>query len=101
MSSSLINSDGPICFILGTRPEIIKISPVVKECERRGLLFFVIHTGQHYSYHMDRGIFDDLNVPEPMYRLEVGSGSHGFQTARMLEEIETTLLREKPGVILI
>lgn len=90
-----------ICFILGTRPEIIKTSPVIKECEKRGLPFLVIHTGQHYSYEMDSLIFKDLYMPDPGYRLEVGSGSHGFQTAHMLEEIEATLVKEKPGVILV
>ena len=43
-----------IAIVLGTRPEIIKMSPIIRECEKRGLDYFVLHTGQHYSYNMDR-----------------------------------------------
>jgi UDP-N-acetylglucosamine 2-epimerase (non-hydrolysing) len=58
-----------IAVILGTRPEIIKMSPVIRELDRRGLDYFVLHTGQHYSYEMDRVFFDELRLPE-----EVQSG---------------------------
>ena len=59
--------------------------PIIKECERVGLDFFILHTGQHYSYNMDRIFFEQLALPEPEYNLDVGSGSHGVQTGRMLE----------------
>ena len=52
-----------IAVILGTRPEIIKMAPVIRECQRRGLDHFVIHTGQHYSYEMDRVFFEQLELP--------------------------------------
>ena len=50
-----------ISIILGTRPEIIKFSPIVRECDRLGLSYFIIHTGQHYSYTMDRVFSNNLS----------------------------------------
>lgn len=74
-----------IAIVLGTRPEIIKMSPIVRACERRGLDYYILHTGQHYSYEMDRAFFDDLELPEPRYNLEVGSGNDGAQTTEPSE----------------
>jgi len=51
-----------IAIILGTRPEIIKMSPVIRECEQRGMDYFILHTGQHYSYNMDRVFFEQLKA---------------------------------------
>ncbi len=62
-------------IILGTRPEIIKMSPVIREFERRGMEYFILHTGQHYSYNMDRVFFEQLKLPEAKYNLEAGSGT--------------------------
>jgi len=56
-----------IRIIPGTRPEIIKMSPVVRACERRGADYFAIHTGQHYSYGMDRVFFEQLGLPDAKY----------------------------------
>ena len=92
------------CIILGTRPEIIKMSPVVRACERQeGSDWFVLHTGQHYSYGMDRVFFEQLGLPDARYNLDVGSGSgrHGEQTAEMLAGIERILIAEKPDVVLV
>jgi UDP-N-acetylglucosamine 2-epimerase (non-hydrolysing) len=91
----------PISIILGTRPEIIKMSPVIRKCEQEGLDFFILHTGQHYSYNMDRIFFEKLHLPEPLFNLEIGSGSHGEQTGRMIIEIEKILAKEAPDVVLV
>jgi UDP-N-acetylglucosamine 2-epimerase (non-hydrolysing) len=88
-------------IILGTRPEIIKMSPVIRELERQELDYFILHTGQHYSYSMDRLFFEELDLPEPKYNLDVGSGTHAEETAKMLIGVETVLLEEKPDVILV
>ncbi len=88
-------------IILGTRPEIIKMSPVIRECERRGMDYFILHTGQHYSYNMDRVFFEQLKLPEAKYNLEAGSGAHGEQTGKMLTGIEKVLMEEKPEVVLV
>lgn len=90
-----------ISIILGTRPEIIKMSPVVRACERLGLDYFVLHTGQHYSYNMDRVFFEQLELPEAKYNLDVGSGSHAEQTGKMLIGIEKLLHKEEPAVVLV
>jgi UDP-N-acetylglucosamine 2-epimerase (non-hydrolysing) len=90
-----------ISIILGTRPEIIKLSPVIRECERLNLNYFILHTGQHYSYNMDKVFFEQLKLPEAKYNLEVGSGSHAEQTGRMLIGVEEVLQKEKPDVVLV
>ena len=77
------------------------MSPIIKECERVGLDFFILHTGQHYSYNMDRVFFEQLGLPEAEYNLDVGSGSHGVQTGRMMEGIEKVLVEERPEVVLV
>ncbi|MCW4033728.1 MAG: UDP-N-acetylglucosamine 2-epimerase (non-hydrolyzing) [Candidatus Bathyarchaeota archaeon] len=87
--------------VLGTRPEIIKMSPVIHELERRKLDYSILHTGQHYSYNMDKVFFDVLGLPDAAYNLDVGSGSHGKQTGRMLIEIEGVLEKERPDVVLV
>ena len=87
--------------ILGTRPEIIKMLPVIRELEHQRLEHFVIHTGQHYSYNMDQIFFEDLRLPEPRYNLDVGSGTHAEETAKILTGVEKVLLNEKPDVVLV
>ncbi len=53
------------------------MSSVIMECKRSGLEHFIPHTGQHYSYNMDRVFFEQLGLPEARYNLEAGSGAHG------------------------
>lgn len=90
-----------IGIILGTRPEIIKMSPVITECEKQGLDYFILHTGQHYSYEMDRIFFEMLNLPQPDYNLDVGSGTHASQTGKIMLGIENILSKEQPDVVLV
>ena len=90
-----------ISIVLGTRPEMIKMSPIVRECERLGLDYFILHTGQHYSYNMDRVFFEDLELSDAKYNLDVGSGSPGEQTGKMLVGIEKVLEKETPEVVLV
>ncbi len=92
-----------ICVVVGTRPGIIKMSPIIRELERRDLEYFVVHTGQHYSYEMDRKFFEDLNLPEPKYKLDTVKKyhTHGAQTAEMIKGVEDALLKEKPRLTLV
>ncbi|MDK2889652.1 MAG: hypothetical protein PWR21_284 [Methanoculleus sp.] len=90
-----------IGVILGTRPEIIKMSPVIRECERRSIDYFILHTGQHYSYEMDRLFFEELELPDPEYTLDVGSGTHAGQTAKIMTGVEDVLEKESPDVVLV
>jgi UDP-N-acetylglucosamine 2-epimerase (non-hydrolysing) len=88
-------------IVLGTRPEIIKMSPVIRACEKRGEDFFLLHTGQHYSYGMDRVFFEELGLPDPEFNLDVGSGSHAVQTGAILAGTEKVLQEEKPDTVLV
>jgi len=90
-----------IAITLGTRPEIIKMSPVIRALQTNDIDFFVLHTGQHYSYNMDRVFFEQLRLPKARYNLDVGSGSHAEQTAKMLTGIEKIFLDEKPFIVLV
>lgn len=90
-----------IAIVLGTRPEIIKMSPIIRECERLRLDYFILHSGQHYSYNMDQIFFEQLRLPGAKYNLDVGSGNHGEQTGKMLVCLEKILLKEEPDVVLV
>jgi UDP-N-acetylglucosamine 2-epimerase (non-hydrolysing) len=90
-----------VAIILGTRPEIIKMSPIIRELEQKGMEFFILHTGQHYSYNMDKVFFEQLRLPQPRYNLRVGSGTHAEETGRMMIGIEKILVEEKPSIVLV
>lgn len=90
-----------ICIVIGTRPEIIKLAPVIKECEKRKLDYFIIHTGQHYSYELDKIFFEQLNLPNPKYNLEVGSHSYGKQVNLMINKLINVLKKENPDIVLV
>ena len=90
-----------IAVILGTRPEIIKMSPIIRECMKRNLDYFILHTGQHYSYNLDKIFFEELELPEAKYNLDVGSGTHAEETGKMLIGIEKVLKEEKPDIALV
>lgn len=90
-----------LAIVLGTRPEILKLTPVIRACQRRDVPFSLIHTGQHYSDEMDAVFFDVLGLPAPTHNLDVGSGSHAQQTARMLLELEPLLLDGEFDVVVV
>ncbi len=90
-----------IAVIIGTRPEIVKCAPLIRELTTRNLDFFVLHTGQHYSYNLDRVFFENLRLKDPKYNLNIGSGTHAEETGRMLMGIEEILLVEKPNYVLV
>jgi len=90
-----------MAIIVGTRPEIIKMSPIIRECKRRKQDYFILHTGQHYSYNMDQVFFEQLELPKPKYNLDVGSGTQAEQTGRALIGIEQVLQKEQPDIVLV
>ena len=90
-----------IATILGTRPEIIKMAPIIAEINQRGIDHFIIHTGQHYDKEMSDNFFRDLEIPTPDYNIHVGSGTHAKQTGLMMKGIEEILLDEKPDIVLV
>lgn len=87
-------------IVMGTRPEIIKLSPVV---DTLGAYFdtIIVHTGQHYSYNLDKIFFEEFELPQPDYNLDVGSGSHAQEVGKMLMGIEKILKTECPNVVLV
>lgn len=86
--------------VIGARPQFVKAAPF-SEIFRRENEEILVHTGQHYDPNMSDVFFDELGIPKPDYNLEVGSGSHGAQTGRMLEKIEGILLNENPDGMLV
>src|SRR5512139_4320798 len=90
--------------IVGARPQFVKIAAVSRAVVRYNqkapdaarIDDCIVHTGQHYDAGMSQVFFDELEIPAPRYNLEIGSGSHGEQTGRMLQAIEQVLLAEKP-----
>ncbi len=77
------------------------MAPIIRECLRLHLDFSILHTGQHYSYNMDKVFFEQLGLPSVKHNLEVGPGSHAVQTGKMLMGIETVLQNEEPDVVLV
>lgn len=90
-----------IAIVLGTRPEIIKMAPIIDEIKKQGIDSCLIHTGQHYDKEMSDNFFKDLEIKSPDYNIQVGSGSHGKQTGLMMQGIEEILLDEKPDIVLV
>lgn len=91
-----------IVIVVGTRPEVIKMSPVIRECIKRKVEFILIHTNQHYSSNMDDIFFNELDLPSPHYNLNIGKeGGHANQTGHILIKMEPILVAEKPDLMLV
>ena len=93
-----------ILTIIGARPQFIKaaaLSRAIQEHFSEVITEEILHTGQHYDENMSEVFFQELHIPQPHYQLQVGSGTHAVQTARMMEGIEKVLLEKKwDGVVL-
>jgi len=89
-----------IVSIVGARPQFIKCAPVSARL-RKEHEEILVHTGQHYDPEMSDIFFEDLQIPRPDYHLDVGSGSHGKQTAAILEKTENVLVKEMPDFVLV
>jgi UDP-N-acetylglucosamine 2-epimerase (non-hydrolysing) len=92
-----------VLSVVGTRPNLMKTAPVVAALERRADEFehVLVHTGQHYDAVMSDVFFEELGIPAPDHFLEVGSGSHSQQTARVMERLEPVLMETEPDVVLV
>src|SRR5262249_21179267 len=85
-----------IINVVGARPNLMKMAPIVAElsrypdeCEQ-----LLVHTGQHYDENMSRLFFEQLGLPRPDLNLDVGSGSHGVQTGRIMAAFEDVCITE-------
>jgi UDP-N-acetylglucosamine 2-epimerase (non-hydrolysing) len=92
-----------IVYVVGTRPNIVKMAPVVSALRRRlpDERHIIVHTGQHYDPEMSDVFFEELAVPQPAHMLGVGSGTHAVQTARVMERLEPVLEAEQPDLVVV
>jgi UDP-N-acetylglucosamine 2-epimerase (non-hydrolysing) len=89
-------------LVAGARPNFMKLAPVARAIADAGVMqFSVVHTGQHYDEAMAGVFFRELGIPAPDVNLGVGSGSHGAQTARILERYEAHLLASRPDATVV
>jgi UDP-N-acetylglucosamine 2-epimerase (non-hydrolysing) len=91
-------------LVAGARPNFMKIAPIARELRARGVFDVkIVHTGQHYDRDMSDVFFEQLGIPTPDIHLGVGGGTHGVQTARVLEAFEALLLRDEraAGVVVV
>ena len=87
--------------ILGARPQFVKAATVSRELKKVGVTEVIVHTGQHFDHNMSQVFFDEMEIPQPDYNLEISGLNHGAMTGRMLEKIEAVLIQEKPDYALV
>jgi UDP-N-acetylglucosamine 2-epimerase (non-hydrolysing) len=89
--------------VVGARPNFMKMAPIIDAMNHFSELLnhILVHTGQHYDSRMSQMFFDDLGMPVPDINLEVGSGTHAEQTARIMVEFEKVCLREVPDLVIV
>src|SRR5205085_10607134 len=91
-----------ICNIVGARPNLVKIAPLMREMRRHpSIQPVLVHTGQHYDENLSDVFFRQMGIPAPDFNLEVGSGSHAWQTAEILKRIEPLVIEQKPDLGLV
>jgi len=90
-----------ILNVVGARPNFMKMAPLVRALQERGIAQKLLHTGQHYDDNMSKVFFEDLRMPQPDIYLGIGSGSHAEQTARIMVEFEKVCLQEKPDLVVV
>jgi UDP-N-acetylglucosamine 2-epimerase (non-hydrolysing) len=91
-----------IASMVGARPNFMKIAPIVHEIQRTaGIEHRLVHSGQHYDQQMSESFFEELHIPKPDVNLEVGSGSHAWQTAEVMKRFEAVVLEWKPDVVIV
>lgn len=90
-----------VLHVAGARPNFMKVAPVLRALGARGVGNILVHTGQHYDANMSASFFEDLGLPQPDVHLEVGSGSHAAQTARIMERIEPVLDELRPDLTVV
>ena len=91
-----------IVTIVGARPQFIKAATVSRVIsERDDISEIMIHTGQHFDANMSKVFFDELDISQPDFNLGIGGGTHGENTGRMIEGIESALIQEKPDWVIV
>ena len=91
----------PIILVAGARPNFMKLAPVQRALSSRADQIITVHTGQHYDHNMSEIFFEELNIPKPNVHLEVGSGSHASQTAKIMIAFEKLCLESSPSMVVV
>jgi UDP-GlcNAc3NAcA epimerase len=95
-------SKAKIISVIGARPQFIKMAMISKELGNHDdLEHVIVHTGQHFDESMSNVFFDEMEIPEPDFNLQINSLSHGAMTGQMLEAVENVLLDESPDFVLV
>ena len=89
----------PVMVVAGTRPEVIKLAPVFKWFDRLGVEYVFVWSGQHYDYELSRIFFDQFRIPDPDENLNVRSGTHAEQTAKVMMGLEKLIEKYSPSVV--
>lgn len=92
-----------VISVVGARPNFMKVAPIDRAFKKykNEVRHLIVHTGQHYDYKMSDAFFQDLEMPQPAHFLNVGSGSHAEQTAKVMIAFEKVCLDEKPDLVLV
>ena len=91
-----------VVTVIGARPQFIKAAAVSRVLRKNdGIKEIIVHTGQHFNHSMSSVFFQEMQIPEPDYNLEINCLSHGAMTGRMIEKIEEVLVVEKPDWVMV
>jgi UDP-N-acetylglucosamine 2-epimerase (non-hydrolysing) len=90
-----------VVVVAGTRPEIIKMAPIVRALQKNVIPLKFVHCGQHYDYNMAQQFIEDLELPPPDYTFKIGSGSPGVQTAQIMMHMDALLEKTTPSIVLV
>ena len=90
-----------VLSVVGTRPNFIKMAPIIRELLVREIQHVLVHTGQHYDKELSQIFLKELRMPKLDYSLDVGSGSHGYQIGEMLKKLEEVIIKEVPDFVMI
>ena len=100
----MLNSEGnmkTLMVVVGTRPEIVKMAPIIKGLEERKADYIFVHCGQHYDYNMSAQFIENLRLPKPDFELRIRAYSQGEQTARIMIRMEQLMKKARPATVLV
>ncbi len=90
-----------VMVVAGTRPEIIKMAPVVRALKKNGVPHSFVNCGQHYDYNMSKQFIEELELPPPDYSFKINASSPGAQTAQIIAQMDKVLEKTQPRIVLV
>ncbi len=91
----------PVIVVAGTRPEIIKMAPIIRALKQADLPYVFVHCGQHYDYNMAQQFIENLELPTPDYSFKIEAASPGAQTAEIMLKMDQLLEKIEPSIVLV